>query len=304
MNRTGRTHELKPMAVRVDCLAACESIAGESPIWSVAEGCLYFVDHQGHKVHRYRPGKALETFTLPGVVTAITPRRRGGLIICLHQTFAFFDPDRGKLEMLTNPEPQLPGNRFNDAKCDRRGRLWAGTMGDEAWSEPCGNLYRLGSDLKPVKVVEGVRCSNGLGWSPDDRTIYFAESFAFKIHAYDFDPVKGAISNRRLFASLDPAAGAFPDGLTIDSEGYLWNAQPIFGRIVRYDPQGRIERIIEMPVSRPTSCIFGDADLGTMYVTSATQTLSAAEIAQEPLAGGLFAFRPGVTGLPEVPFDG
>ncbi|HEX3065012.1 MAG TPA: SMP-30/gluconolactonase/LRE family protein, partial [Dongiaceae bacterium] len=111
MNRTGRPHEVTPTPLRVDCLAECKSIAGESPIWSVAESCLYFVDHQGRKVHRYRPGKNLETFVLPGVVTAITPRRHGGLIICLHQTFAFFNPDSGKLEMLTNPEPQLPGNR-------------------------------------------------------------------------------------------------------------------------------------------------------------------------------------------------
>jgi sugar lactone lactonase YvrE len=304
MNRTGHPHELTPLSVPVTCVADTRSIAGESPVWSMAEGCLYFVDHQGRKIHRYQPGGRLETFDLPDIVTALAPRRRGGLIIALHRHFAFFDPDSGKLELLSNPEPHLDDNRFNDGKCDRRGRFWAGTMGKTKWSEPCGNLYRLGPDLRPAKLVEGVRCSNGLGWSPDDRAFYFAESFAFEIHVYDFDAPSGAIANRRRFAGLDPATGAFPDGLTIDAEGYLWNAQPIFGRIVRYDPDGRIERIIETPVSRPTSCIFGDPDLGTMYVTSATETLSKAQIAEEPLAGGLFAFRPGVTGLPEVPFDG
>ncbi len=308
MNRSGRAHELTPTPVSVACVADTRSIAGESPVWSQAENCLYFVDHQGRKIHRYRPRAAtkgdLESFDLPDIVTALAPRRNGGLIIALHQHFAFFDPDSGALELLANPEPDLPGNRFNDGKCDRQGRFWAGTMGKVEWDQPCGNLYRLGADLRPQKLAGGIRCSNGLGWSPDDRVFYFAESFAHQIHAYDFDAASGAIANRRRFAALDPASGAFPDGLTIDSEGFLWNAQPVFGRIARYDPAGRLERLYQMPVSWPTSCIFGDTDLGTLYVTSARESLSAAEIAEEPLAGGLFCFRPGVAGLPETPFAG
>lgn len=304
MNRSGHAHEITPQNVPVACVAQPRCLVGESPVWSQAEGCLYFVDLGGRQIHRYRPDRALETFELPDMVTALAPRRNGGLIIALHQHFAFYDPDSGAIELLSNPEPALPGNRFNDGKCDRRGRFWAGTMGKEAWREPVGSLYRLGNDREPVRLVEGVRCSNGLGWSPDDRTFYFAESFACQIHAYDFDAASGAISNRRLFASLDPAIGAFPDGLTIDAEGYLWNAQPVLGRIVRYGPDGRMERIIETPASWPTSCIFGGDDLGIMYVTSARQSLSAAELAEEPLAGALFSFRPGVKGLPEVPFAG
>jgi sugar lactone lactonase YvrE len=177
-------------------------------------------------------------------------------------------------------------------------------MGKTAWDQPCGTLYRFGAERKPVALVDGVRCSNGLDWSPDDRTFYFAESFAYKIWAFDFDSESGAISNRRLFAELDPKLGAFPDGLTVDTEGFVWNAQPVFGRITRYDPRGRIDRIVETPASWCTSCIFGDADLSTMYVTSARESLSAAEIADEPLSGAIFAFRPGEKGLPGVPFDG
>jgi sugar lactone lactonase YvrE len=312
MNRTGHGHEIAPTATPVAVVAETASIAGESPIWSEAENCLYCVDHQGRKIHRYRPENRpgekprgrLETFDLPDIVTAIAPRRSGGLIIALHQDFAFFDPDSGRLEKIVNPEPDLPDNRFNDGKCDRSGRFWAGTMGKQAWDQPCGNLYRLGADLKPVKLVSGVRCSNGLDWSPDNRTFYFAESFAYRVHAYDFDQTSGALSNRRLFAALDPKLGAFPDGLTVDREGYVWNAQPVYGRITRYDPEGRIDRIVEIPASWCTSCIFGDADLGTIYVTSARESLSAAEIAEEPLSGAIFSFRPGVTGLPAVPFEG
>ena len=145
---------------------------------------------------------------------------------------------------------------------------------------------------------------DGLDWSPDGRTFYFAESFAHVIHAYDFDPATGALANRRDFARVDPATGAFPDGLTVDAQGFVWNAQPVYGRIVRYDPAGRIDRIVETPVSRPTSCSFGGPGMATLYVTSARETLGDAELAQEPSAGGLFAFRPGVRGLPATALAG
>ena len=304
MNRTRHQHEILPDSISVECAADTKSIAGESPVWSTREGCLYFVDHQGRKIHRYFVDGKLDTFDLPDIVTALAPRHQGGLIIALHQTFAFFDPDTGSLQRLANPEPDKEENRFNDGKCDQRGRFWCGTMGKQAWDEPVGTLYRLGSDLKPHAMVNGVRCSNGLGWSADGRTFYFAESFAYRIHAFDFDASDGTLSNKRVFTELDPSSGAFPDGLTIDAEGYLWNAQPVFGRLVRYDPEGNIDRIIEMPVSRPTSCIFGGHDMQTMFVTSAHETLTDTQIAEEPLAGGLFSFRPGVTGLPETPFNG
>ncbi|MBV9244527.1 MAG: SMP-30/gluconolactonase/LRE family protein [Methylobacteriaceae bacterium] len=305
MNRSPFAHEITPTPTKVECVAETRSIAGESPVWSVAEKCLYFVDHQGHKIHRYRPAEGgLDTFDLPGVVTSLAPRRSGGLIVTIERRFAFFDPDSGRLEDRFSVEPELPDNRFNDGKCDRQGRFWAGTMGKIAWDSPCGSLYRLAGEGAPERMRAEIRCSNGLAWSPDDRTFYYAESFAYMIHAFDFDAQSGTIGNRHVFASLDPRSGAFPDGLTVDVEGCVWNAQPVFGRIVRYDPQGKLDRIVETPVSRCTSCIFGDDDLGTMYVTSARETLTAAEIEEEPLAGGLFAFRPGVHGIAEVPFAG
>lgn len=308
MNRSPAAHPIAPHPTGVTCVADLGCIAGESPVWSPRERCLYFVYHQGHRIHRFQPQAdghgPTETFDLPGVVTALALRREGGLIITVERSFMTFDPDTGQIALLADVEPDLPDNRFNDGKCDRQGRFWAGTMGKTAWDAPVGALYRLRPGGRPEPVLTGVRCSNGLAWSPDNRTFYYAESFAHTIHAFDFDPVTGALSNRRNFATLDPRSGAFPDGLTIDQAGGVWNAQPVFGRIVRYAPDGRIDRIIDLPVSRGTSCIFGGDDLATMYVTSARETLTPAELAQEPLAGGLFAFRPGFAGIAEAPFGG
>lgn len=305
MNRSPHAHAIAPTPTEVACLLDCRCIAGESPIWSAREACLYFVDHQGRKIHRFAPdGGAHAVWTLPDVVTSIAPRAAGGLVITLSRSFALFDPATGRIGILAEPEPDRPGNRFNDGKCDRRGRFWAGTMGAQAWNAPVGRLYRLDPGADPVAMIDGVRCSNGLGWSPDDRTFYFAESFAHVIHAYDFDAESGALGARRAFARIDPGSGAFPDGLAVDAEGFVWNAQPVFGRIVRYAPDGSIDRIVETPVSRPTSCAFGGGDMGTLFITSATETLTAGEIADEPLAGGLFACRPGVRGLHPTPFAG
>jgi sugar lactone lactonase YvrE len=304
MNRTKRQHEIKPAQVDVECVLKAEAIIGESPVWCPRTKRLYWADIVGQKVHVFNPADgANETFALPELVTSISPRRGGGLVLTLRKSFAFFDPKTRKLDVLAEPEPDKPGNRFNDGKCDRQGRLWAGTMGDVDWDSPVGSLYRFDSSAKPTRMEEGICCSNGLGWSPDNKTLYFCESFRYRIHAYDFDPASGSIANRRVFASVD-ADGAFPDGLTVDAEGFVWSAQPVFGRLVRYDPKGKIERIIDLPVSRGTSCMFGGDDLSVLYVTTMRGTLTDEQLAQEPLAGSLLALRPGVRGIAEVPFSG
>jgi sugar lactone lactonase YvrE len=177
-------------------------------------------------------------------------------------------------------------------------------MGAEDWMAPTGALYRFDPDRRITRMHDEVKCSNGMGWSPDGRVMYHTESFRFAIFAFDFDPGSGEISGRRPFVQLDPEAGGFPDGLTVDREGFVWSAQPVYGRIVRYDPDGGIDRIVDLPVSRGTGCAFGGSDLGTLYITSATETLTDAEIAEEPLAGSVFAVTPGVRGVAETPFAG
>ena len=305
MNRTSLPHGITPTPVEVTCVFSAQSQIGEGPWWSAAEQRLYWVDILGKQVHVFDPkGATNETHILPEIVTSVAPRRKGGLILTLRNHIAFFDPKLGTLERVAEPEPELPGNRFNDGKCDRQGRLWAGTMGDALWDQPVGNLYRFGVDRKAVRMDEKICCSNGLGWSPDSKTMYFTESFRHRIFAYDFDAAGGTLSNKRIFLTLDPHESAFPDGMTVDAEGHVWCAQPMFGRIARYDPKGQLERVIELPVSRGTGVMFGGPDLGTLYVTTMRTTLSEAQLAEEPLAGSLLAFRPGVKGVAETPFAG
>jgi len=305
MNRTRLKHEIKPTAVDVECVFETKAIIGEGPVWSVQERRLYWVDIPEKKVHIFNPeGRSNLTYALPQMVTSVRPRKAGGLLLTLRKSVAYFEPSTGQLDILPDPEEDKPGNRFNDGKCDRQGRLWAGTMGDVDWDAPVGSLYRFDASAKLTRMEEGICCSNGLGWSPDGKTLYFAESFRYKIHAYDFDPATGNLSNRRVFAALDPSSGAFPDGLTVDAEGFVWSAQPVFGRLVRYHPSGAIERIIELPVSRGTSCAFGGKNLDVLYVTTMRGTLSEEQLAEEPLAGSLLALRPGVQGIAETPFAG
>ena len=307
MNRTSLDHGVKPTRSDVSCVLSAKALIGEGPVWSVADQRLYWADIVGKQLNVFNPADGSnQSFDLPELVTSIAPRARegAGLILTLRSSFAFFDPRTGKLERLAEPEPDKPGNRFNDGKTDRQGRHWAGTMGDVDWDSPVGTLYRFDASRKLTPMREGVCCSNGLGWSPDGKTLYFAESFRYKIHAYDFDPATGDISRPRLFASLEGKAGAFPDGLTVDAEGFVWSAQPVFGRLVRYDPKGGIERILELPVSRGTSCIFGGPNLDILYVTTMRGSLTDEQLAGEPLAGSLLALRPGVRGIAETPFAG
>lgn len=303
MNRTNVQHEIKPTPTEVTKVLTAKMQIGEGPVWDAKSQRLLWVDIVGQELNVFDPTDGSnKTYLFPDIVTSATPRQAGGILLTLRRSVAFFDPATEKLETIAEVEADMPGNRFNDGKTDRQGRHWAGTMGDVDWNHPIGNLYRIGADRKPVKMAEKIRCSNGIGWSPDNKTMYFCESFAHVIHAYDFDAVTGDIANRRPFTTVNTES--FPDGLTVDAEGFVWSAQPVFGRIVRYDPAGKMERIIELPVSRGTSVMFGGPDLDTLYVTTMRTTLDDSQLAEEPLAGCLLAIKPGVRGLAEAPFAG
>ncbi len=299
------------MSVRVlrlteaDCVLHIGATVGESPVWSTREQALYWVDILGQRIHRFHPDSgANETFDLPQEVTCVALRERGGLVITLRQSFALYDPATGQLDTLMAPERDKPADRFNDGKVDRQGRFWAGTMDDVHWDAPAGSLYRLDRDRRLTRVQGDVACANGLGWSPDDGTFYFGESFRYAIFAYDFDPDTGAASNRRVFAAIDHSAGAFPDGLTVDAEGGVWSVHNAVGRVVRYDPAGAITMVLELPVPQPTSCMFGGPALDTLYVTTSRQNLTPEQLARAPLSGSLFAVRPGFVGSAEPSFAG
>jgi sugar lactone lactonase YvrE len=303
MNRTNVQHEIKPTPTEVTKVLTAKMQIGEGPVWDAKHQRLLWVDIVGQELNVFNPADGSnKTYKFPDIVTSATPRAAGGVLLTLRRSIALFDLATEKLETIAEVEADMPGNRFNDGKTDRQGRHWAGTMGDVDWNHPIGNLYRIGADRKPVRMEQKVCCSNGIGWSPDNKTMYFCESFAHVIHAYDFDAATGEIANRRPFTSVNTES--FPDGLTVDAEGFVWSAQPVFGRIVRYDPAGKMERIIELPVSRGTSVMFGGPNLDTLYVTTMRTTLDDAQLAEEPLAGCLLAIKPGVRGIAEVPFQG
>jgi sugar lactone lactonase YvrE len=291
--------------ISVECVLRETAIVGESPVWCPRESALYWVDITGQKIHRFhRTNGTNETFHLPEPVTALALRAQGGLVLSLKKDFAFYDLTTQELTYQGDPEEDKPDNRFNDAKCDRQGRFWAGTMGNVHWDAPTGALYRLDPDGSITCHQTDVICANGMGWSLDSRTMYFTESFRYAIYAYDFDASAGTISNRRVFASLDKNSGGFPDGLTVDSEDHVWSVHNAIGKVVRYTPQGQVERTIELPVPRPCGCAFGGENLDILYITTARETLTPEQIARYPLSGSLFAAVPGVCGVPETQFAG
>ena len=288
---------------QLECVHKGEHVLGESPIWSAAEQALYWVDIQAPAIHRLDPASGrVTTWTLDEPVGSIALRAQGGLLAAMKSGFHFFDPGTATLAPIADPEPHLPENRFNDGRCDRAGRFWAGTM-SEASRDPVGSLYCLEPNLTVRLVRRGISVPNSLAWSPDSRVMYFADSHRRRIWAYDFDIDAGAIANERVFVNLDDHPGV-PDGSTVDAEGCLWNAEHGGGRICRYAPDGRLERTIGLPVTQPTCCIFGGPDLKTLYITTARENLSPDQLAAQPLAGAVFAIEAGVSGLPEPAFAG
>lgn len=290
---------------KVECVLKAEATVGESPVWCDDEKALYWVDIVGRKIHRFRPTDGTnDTFDLTHMVSCIALCLRGGLVATLKKDFAFYNPGVGKLRLLGHVEEDQPDNRFNGGRCDRQGRFWGGTMNMKQVDASSGALYRLDTDLKVACVKTGCAMANGLDFSPDGRVMYFTETFAFRILAYDLDPASGAISNERVFASVDKDSGALPDGLVVDAGGGVWSVHNSAGKVVRYTPSGAIDQVIELPVPRPCGCTFGGENLDVLYITSARQHVTAVQLAEAPLSGSLFAVKPGIRGLPPSRFAG
>ena len=278
-----------------------QNILGEGPLWHEGEQVLYWVDISGKTVNRLDPktGKH-ESFSVDSQVGVIARREKGGFITAGAKGFGFWAPGQEQITYLEDPEADKPGSRFNDGKVDRQGRFWAGTMTHQG---AVSALYRMDADLSIHKIERGLTISNGIGWNPDNRLMYFVDSLRYVIYQYDFDLGSGDVANRRVFVQLTEDYGV-PDGLTVDSEGFVWCA--IYGgsRVTRFNPQGEIMTEINLPVSQPTSCAFGGEDFTELYVTSAREGLSEAALSSEPLAGDLFVIKTNVQGRPEPKFGG
>jgi sugar lactone lactonase YvrE len=285
----------------VEHILAVGDELGECPIWSLEEQALYWVDIAGDRFHRLRPLTNDHVVFHAGVlVSAVGFRESGGLVLATGEGIAFWDPATQTLRhAIASPEAGKPDARFNDGAVDRQGRFWVGSL-----SRDCtGSLYRLDSGGALRRMDSGFGTSNGIGWSPDNKTMYFIDSSPRMIYAYDFDSVTGEIENRRPFVHTPDEEGV-PDGLAVDSEGFVWSARFRGWKITRYDPNGRMERIIQVPVQYPTSCAFGGPQLDQLYITSARAQLNEAQRREQPLAGDLFCLQTDVTGLPASKYRG
>ena len=285
----------------VTCIADVHAVLGEGPVWVAREAALYWLDIKGLKIFRLSGQGERSEWPTPMRVGSIAPRKSGGFIAGTEDGIAIVDPASNRFEIVARPEQDLPGNRFNDGKVDRRGRFWAGTMDDEE-KAASGTLYCVDADLGCTAVDSGYKVTNGPAFSPSGDVMYHNDSARQVTYAFDMD-AGGNAANRRTFLQFGPGDG-YPDGMTVDSEGCLWIAFWGGWCIRRYSPDGEWVETIKMPVQRPTSCAFGGRDLERLYVTSASIGLDEEALQMQPNAGGLFMLEPGVRGLADVPFDG
>jgi L-arabinonolactonase len=288
----------------VEHVLATGNQLGESPMWSAEEGALYWVDIPKGLVIRHVFATGVKSqWKLPVSIGSFAFREQGGMVVALKTGIYFFNPDSGELREIHNPEAELPENRFNEGKCDRRGRFFTGTMNEVVRGKPDGSLYRLGSQLKLDVILREITVPNGLAWSPDGRTMYFADTRRNVIFQFDYDLDDGVPSRQRVFVDLSSYEG-LPDGATTDVDGCLWSAMFSGGRIIRYTPKGKIDRVIGLPVTQVNSLAFGGSDLRTLFVVTSKHLLNEGGLASQPLAGDIFAIETGVAGMIEPRFAG
>ncbi|UBF30007.1 SMP-30/gluconolactonase/LRE family protein (plasmid) [Kovacikia minuta CCNUW1] len=274
---------------------------GEGPCWNSEEQRLYWVDIYNHRVHQFNPATGDNQFFDVGeVVGCIAPAGTDRLIMALRDRLAFLNTQNGEVTPIIEIDHTYPATRFNDGKCDAMGRFWFGSV---SANEECARLYHYDLDGTLNVMETGLTISNGLGWSPDQKTFYLTDSRRKTIYAYDFDGASGELSNRRVLINL-MAESFEPDGLTVDQEGCLWSAMWDGWCIIRFDPVGKEMMRVPMPVQRPTCCTFGNNDLKTLYITTASIGLGEAEIQAGFYSGDLFSLPTAVPGLPTYYFKG
>jgi len=281
----------------------CRNVLGEGVLWDVAAGRLHWVDIESSELWTLDPiSSHVLTHKTPERLTCLAPRRVGGFVTAFASGFAFYDPATDAREDVAAFEPDRTMTRLNDGRTDRQGRFVAGGF-DEKNGAFISSVVRLDPDRRVTKLFDEVACANGICFSPDGRTMYFADSPARKMWSFDYDPESGAVSNRRELSTFDGQPG-LPDGSCIDDAGCIWNAQWNGGRVVRFTPDGRVDQIVPVPVPNPTCVAFGGASLDTLYITTARYLMAPEQVAAAPNSGALFACIPGVKGLADPPFAG
>ncbi len=274
---------------------------GEGPMWHAKEQALYWIDIAAHKIHRLDwQTKQHQAWTTPAVIGALVINESGGMLAAIGNEVMQVDLAKNKYESIGEIFPKHRTDlRANDGKCDRAGRFWIGVANLDL-HHPQGGLYCLDKG-KLTQHETGITISNGLGWSPDNKIFYYTDGLKYCVYQYDFDLAQGEISNRRPFIQLEKSP-IEPDGLTVDSEGNIWQAQWNSHKIFCYAPNGKLITTIPMPVQRPTSCIFGGEDLKTLFVTSCSQSIGEKDILPSP-AGAVFALEMQLPGLLEPTYQ-
>jgi sugar lactone lactonase YvrE len=289
-----------------ELMTDARAMIGEGPVWDHRGQRLLWVDIPNGVVHRLDPSTGASERILAGQpVGSVGIRRNGGLVAALRDGFGLLAPGEPGIERLIEVEKGLTANRMNDGKCDCRGRFWAGTMATDH-TPKAGALYCLrpeGSGYAVSQELDAITVANGIDWSPDNRLMYYIDSPTQRVDAFDFDPDQGRLRNRRPLIEIAAVEG-LPDGMTVDAEGFLWVALFRSGKVRRYSPAGTPDIEIRLPVTLVTSCAFGGADLGDLYITTARHRLTPAEAAAQAIAGGLFVCRPGPIGRPAFHFAG
>ncbi len=284
-----------------------KAILGEGPTWEAKNGVLYWIDIRGGIIYSHKPGDPDdEQVARAELVSSVVPRTEGGFALTLKHGFFSLASNSSQAELLSEPiEANLSSNRFNDGKCDPAGRYWAGTMDDSERSSS-GALYVLDKNREVRKMVSGVSISNGLGWSPDSKKMYYIDSPTKKVSSFDYDLATGGISNRKTI--VDFAANnlpGVPDGMAVDAEGMIWVAHWGGSRVTRWNPStGKLLDTVITPAEHTTSVCFAGKNLDELYITSASDGLEAKALAAQPLAGSLFVTKPGVKGLPTYSYEG
>jgi sugar lactone lactonase YvrE len=282
---------------------ATRALVGECPRWNMADQALWWVDIYAPSLNRLDPKTGeTRTYPMPERIGCFAFTRGRRIIAGMQSGIAFIDLEPTvTVRRVFDLNPGDPVFRFNDGRCDPDGRFWCGSI-VEAMDRRVGALFRYDPDGSCRKMVEGLIGANGLAFSPDGATLYHSDSRQDYVWAWDLDRGTGAIANQRVFLPMDIQEGR-PDGAACDAEGGYWICHVGAWRVARYTPDGKIDRVIGLPVQRPTACCFGGPDLATLYVTSATYPLAEAMLRKQPLAGSLFAIDDlGVSGLPEPVF--
>ncbi len=270
---------------------------GEGPLWDHINKRLFWVDILGQKLHMYDPATGENTaFQMPSAIGTVVAKDLNSVVVALVDGIYVFDLIEEELELLSDVEAELTGNRFNDGKCDPNGNLWVGSM---PWEQglPTGNLYRVDPKGEAIMMKDSVSISNGIVWSSDAKTMYYIDSPTSKIMAFDFNPEDASISNERVAVHVSEEDGT-PDGMAIDENDNLWVGLWNGDAIAQYDPRsGKMISKVEVPAHNVTACAFGGPDLDILYITTAFVDTSPEELETKPLSGSIFKVKPGVKGI-------